>query len=184
MDPMCGSGTFSLEAALMSCQTPPGWCRNFAFMNWPAFKTRQWQHLKKEHSLKITPLTTPMIFASDKDPKACVSLASVVRQFDLATGVVVEAADFFDIVPGHFSRHPGIVTLNPPYGIRLGSITQAHGLYAEMAAKLCKDYRKWRAAIFLPDRRLAAKFSSGLKQRRVTHGGLDLTLLTGRIDSQ
>lgn len=182
MDPMCGSGTFSLEAALMSRQTPPGWRRNFAFMNWPAFKARQWQHLKKEQSHKIAPLTSPMIFASDKDPKACASLGSVVRQYDLAGVVAVEEADFFDIAPGQFNRHPGIVTLNPPYGIRLGSITQAHGLYAEIAAKLNKDYRKWRAAIFLPDRRLAAKFPSGLKQRKLTHGGLDLTLLTGRID--
>ena len=93
----------------------------------------------------------------------------------------MKEADFFDIAPGHFSRHPGIVTLNPPYGIRLGSIPQAHGLYAEIAAKLSKDYRKWRVAIFLPDRRLAAKFPSGLKQRKVTHGGLELTLLTGRM---
>ena len=46
----------------MSSQTPPGWCRDFAFMNWPAFKAKQWQHLKKEHSLKITPLIIPHDF--------------------------------------------------------------------------------------------------------------------------
>lgn len=181
VDPMCGSGTFSLEAALISSHTPPGWRRDFAFMNWPAFKAPQWGHLKKERSLEIDRMTTPPIVASDKDPKACASLASVVRQYDLARAVSVLERDFFDFEPGQFSPKPGIVALNPPYGVRLGSNTQARKLYIEIGAKLKRDYQKWRVAVFLPDRGLAANFPAGLKQRKITHGGLDLTLLTGRI---
>jgi putative N6-adenine-specific DNA methylase len=178
---MCGSGTFSLEAALMSSHTPPGWHRDFAFMNWPAFKTRQWQHLKKERSLTIDPLTQPSIFASDKDPGVCASLSSVVQQNDLSRAVLVMEKDFFDLNPNHCSRLPGVAALNPPYGIRLGTIREARKLYTEIAAKLSNDYRQWRVALLLPDRRLAAGFPPGFKQRRIKHGGLDLTLLTGRI---
>ena len=181
MDPMCGSGTFALEAALVSSRTPPGWHRNFAFMNWPAFKPRQWQHLKKERSLEITPLTVPAIFASDKDPGACASLASVVQKHDLSRVVSVREGDFFDFDPGQCSPLPGIVALNPPYGIRLGSVSGARKLTTEIAAKLRRDYQRWRAAVFLPDRQLAAQFPSGLVQRKITHGGLNLILLTGRI---
>jgi 23S rRNA G2445 N2-methylase RlmL len=75
-----------------------------------------------------------------------------------------------------------VVALNPPYGVRLGSATRAGKRYAEIAAKLERDYRQWRVAVFLPDRRLAKLFPAGLKQRRVTHGGLNLTLLTGQIN--
>jgi putative N6-adenine-specific DNA methylase len=89
--------------------------------------------------------------------------------------------DFFDFTPGQCSRLPGIVTLNPPYGIRLGSNREARNLYTEIAAKLRNDYQQWRVAVLLPDRRLATGFPPGLKQRKVMHGGLELTLLTGRI---
>ena len=181
MDPMCGSGTFSLEAALIFGRIPPGRHRDFAFMDWPAFKTRQWQHLKKERSMESVPLTVPNIFASDIDPEACASLTSVVQQYDLSGAVSVLEGDFFDLKPGQFSRKPGIVILNPPYGVRLGSITHARKRYTEIAAKLSRDYQKWHIAVFLPDRGLVANFPSGLKQRKITHGGLNLTLLTGRI---
>jgi len=181
VDPMCGSGTFSLEAALISSRTPPGWRRDFAFMNWPAFKAPQWRHLKKERALEISLMTAPTIFASDKDPKACASLAFVIRQYHLAQAVSVIERDFFDLEPGQFSPKPGIVALNPPYGIRLGSSSQARKRYIEIGAKLKRDYRKWRVAVFLPERGLATDFPAGLKQRKITHGGLDLTLLTGRI---
>lgn len=182
LDPMCGSGTFTLEAALIASRIPPGFHREFAFMCWPAFKTRQWQYLKKACAMEITPLKEPTVFASDKDPGVCAALSSAVRQYDLSRAVSVVEGDFFDFDPGHFSGKPGVAALNPPYGVRLGSASQARKLTAEIAAKLSRDYRKWRVAVFLADRRLATNFPSGLKQRRVTHGGLNLTLLTGQID--
>ena len=151
-------------------------------MNWPAFKAKQWQHLKKERVLESAPMAQPSIFASDIDPGACASLSSVVQQYDLSPAISVLERDFFDFDPGQCSPKPGIVALNPPYGIRLGSNREARNLYTEIAAKLRNDYQKWRVAVLLPDRRLATGFPSGLKQRKVTHGGLELTLLTGQIN--
>jgi putative N6-adenine-specific DNA methylase len=179
---MCGSGTFTLEAALISSRTPPGFYRDFAFMRWPAFKTRQWQYLKKSLAKEIIPLKAPAIFASDKDSGVCAALSSAVQQHDLSRAVSVIEGDFFDLDPGHFSKKPGVAAFNPPYGVRLGSASQAGKLTAEIAAKLSQDYQKWRVAVFLADRRLAAHFPSGLRRHRVTHGGLNLTLLTGLID--
>ena len=65
--------------------------------------------------------------------------------------------------------------------IIVGSNTQARKRYIEIAVKLKRDYQKWRVAVFLPDRGLATHFPAGLKQRKITHGGLGLTLLLGRI---
>ena len=90
-------------------------------------------------------------------------------------------ADFFGLEPAKISPRPGIVVLNPPFGIRLGSVRQRHHFYHEIAAKLSKDFKQWRAAVLLPDRQLAASFPSAFKPRRIILGGLNLTLLTGRI---
>ena len=137
--------------------------------------------MKKERALKIAPVTEPSIFASDIDPGACAFLSAAVQKHDLTRAVSVVERDFFEFGPAQFTRKPGIIALNPPYGVRLGSVARARKLYIEIAAKLSRDYRNWRVAVFLPDRRLAADFPLGLKQRRITHGGLTLTLLTGCI---
>ena len=166
---------------MMSNCIPPGWYRDFAFTNWPAFREQQFRYLKKERSAKISISTAPLIYASDIDPMACESLESTTRKFDLEDTIRVSRADFFHLEPQKLCPESGVVTLNPPYGVRLGSIEKSRGLYTEIASKLKKDYKGWRAAIFLWDRRLAGKFPFGLKRRTLPHGGLELTLLTGKI---
>ena len=47
LDPMCGTGTFALEAALMAKRIPAGWFRDFAFTGWPAFRAQRWAHLRR-----------------------------------------------------------------------------------------------------------------------------------------
>jgi len=181
IDPMCGSGTFSLEAAMVANGIPPGWHREFAFMNWPAFREKQWLHLKKERTEKIDPQSGPGVFAFDIEPSVCATLKSVVHRFDLSPTIEVGNTDFFRLIPAQISRKPGVVALNPPYGIRFGSVKKSHRLYTEIASKLIKDYKGWRVAILLSDRRLLGNFPAVLKRRTVQHGGLELTLLTGRI---
>ena len=46
VNPMCGSGTFAVEGALMARNIPPGWNRSFAFMGWPGFRPAQWRHIR------------------------------------------------------------------------------------------------------------------------------------------
>ena len=53
VDPMCGSGTFALEAALMSKNIAPGSYRDFAFMGWPSYQHQRWMYLKQESGKKI-----------------------------------------------------------------------------------------------------------------------------------
>ena len=70
MDPMCGSGTFSLEAALMVKDIPPGFFRDFAFMAWPAFRPQQWAHMKRVAGRSARSPEIPAIRASDTDGRA------------------------------------------------------------------------------------------------------------------
>ena len=71
IDPMCGAGTYSLEAALMVKKIPPGWFREFAFMQWPAYRTKRFEYLKRHFEDDFVQPDKPVIFASDKNPLAC-----------------------------------------------------------------------------------------------------------------
>ncbi|MBW1842560.1 MAG: hypothetical protein JRI75_12335, partial [Deltaproteobacteria bacterium] len=121
VDPMCGSGTFAIEAALIAQKIPPGGFRDFAFMQWPSFQPKRWQHMKQAAEKKIVRKNTPFIFASDRDDRAVCELEDSVTQHGLSGIVAVSTRDFFDLSPTELTNRPGLVTLNPPFGRRLGS---------------------------------------------------------------
>ncbi|RJQ57280.1 MAG: hypothetical protein C4530_12880 [Desulfobacteraceae bacterium] len=180
IDPMCGSGTFSLEAAMEVKGLPPGYFRQFSFMGWPAFRSRQWTYLKRAAESGIRRLQQPSIFASDKDQAAVARLAGCVERNDLSDAVSVCGRDFFDFSPGDFTDRTGLVILNPPYGRRIGSRSESGGLVTDIFEKLKKSYRGWSFALMAPEE--ALKESPPDSRRfRLQHGGIRLHLLTGRI---
>jgi putative N6-adenine-specific DNA methylase len=83
LDPMCGTGTFSLEAALVAKNIPPGWYRSFAFTGWPGFRAQRWDHLRRKRAETFRALSSPRIFASDLDPEACSALEASLRAHGL-----------------------------------------------------------------------------------------------------
>ena len=181
VDPMCGAGTFSLEAALMAKSVPPGLHRRFAFMQWPAFRPAQWNHLCKTAAARIKILDRPVIWASDIDGTACAQLARCVSQNGLDDAVRVDTKDFFSLMPSEIADRPGLVVFNPPFGIRLRPDDAVEEMYHRIALKLRRDFKGWRAALLVPDRRLALGLKLPFKTDDLDHGGLKLTLLTGRL---
>lgn len=181
IDPMCGTGTFSLEAALIAKNIPPGWFRKFAFMDWPSFRQSQWEAIKRRTAERIRRPHTPLIFASDKDPLACDRLKACISKFDLEDTVRVLNQDFFDLLPDQLSDQRGLVTLNPPYGHRMGSKQASGAILSAIFAKLAQDYRGWKLVITIPDLPPGTKVPFGLKAYPIRHGGLKLALLVGNI---
>jgi putative N6-adenine-specific DNA methylase len=181
LDPMCGSGTFALEAALIAKNIPPGWRRAFAFMGWPAFSPRQWDYLKSQHGPKVRRRENICIFASDRDGAACRRLALCVQRAGLEDAVAVFCHDFFDLMPARFSRQPGFVVLNPPYGRRLGDRGRGAALFRSVCDRLQSDYRGWRLVLLAADPAGVAEIPFKLKAQPFFHGGLQLTLLTGVV---
>jgi putative N6-adenine-specific DNA methylase len=181
LDPMCGSGTFSLEAALMAKAIPPGFFREFAFMQWPCFRPQQWAHLKKTAGRAIRDLKTPVIRSSDIDSRAIDALRDCIGRNRLDDAIALSHADFFDLQPGSAATGKGLIVLNPPYGKRLSTQGDTERQFKDIAAKLKADFKGWQAALLVPQRELAAKLNLPLESRRIQHGGLDLTLMTGRI---
>ena len=185
VDPMCGSGTFSLEAALMAKQVAPGRHREFAFMQWPAFRPRRWDHLTKLADGAVRACPRPIIFASDEDEAACHNVAAAIRRFELGDAVRVDCIDFFAFKPQAESMAhsaPGLVVLNPPYGRRLAADRNPMHLYRRIGQKLHDDFKGWRAAVLLPRNDLIRTLPFGSESIALVHGGLTLYLQMGTIE--
>jgi len=187
IDPMCGSGTFSLEGAMVAKGIPPGWYRRFAFMDWPSFAPKQWEHMKKEAEKCFIQISPPFIMASDKDKKACQVLENNLQALGWSDTVKVSCQDFFDFSPSDIKPHSwptptGLVVINPPYGHRLGTKKESEKLLSAIFDKLKQDYKGWKIAVLTREKKIAKHFHLKLTAHPLFHGGLRLTLLIGRID--
>ncbi len=181
VDPMCGSGTFSLEAALLAQHIAPGRLREFAFMRWPAFAPGRWKEALRRADRRQRRRDEPFITASDVDTAACGALREVVGAHEALGVIRVENRDFFDTAPGRPPAAGGLVVLNPPYGRRLGSRSEGRALVGRILRKLRADYRGWRLAMILPKGYVEKKPPFALHSGSLYHGGLKVVLLTGRV---
>lgn len=181
LDPMCGSGTFSLEAALMRKRIASGLFREFAFMQWPAFRQRQWNYLKSEATKRIETLEAPLIHASDLSPDVCLRLETSAHRAGLADAIKIRTTDFFQILPDSFPGTGGLIVLNPPYGRRLEAGGAIKRFYRRIDNKLTSDFMGWQAALVVPHRRWLPELAGRMESMPLSHGGLRLTLLTGSI---
>ncbi|CAN2040848.1 conserved hypothetical protein [Candidatus Magnetomoraceae bacterium gMMP-15] len=179
IDPMCGSGTFSIEAAMKVKSIPPGWFRNFAFMGWPCFRHQRWSYIKKESEKLFKTLKRPVIFASDKDKKLCNLLEKTINKYNLSDAVRIFQKDFFNLSPGN---KKGLVLINPPYGLRIGTKSTSKKFFDEIVNKLKKDYKGWKVAIIAPDQSLIKTLPfHHIRSHNIFHGGLNLSVIIGRI---
>ncbi|HBV67498.1 MAG TPA: RNA methyltransferase [Clostridiales bacterium] len=117
-DPLCGSGTIAIEAAMIGRNIAPGLNRSFASQSWPIVKDEYWKNAKTEARKKIDLNSDIRIYASDISRKA----------IEIAKGNAIEAGvddciEFFvkDIMNVREPMCPnGILITNPPYGERIG----------------------------------------------------------------
>ena len=181
IDGMCGSGSFSLEAAMITRNIPPGIFRSFAFEQWPCFSEKQWQYLKNKAAKEMVVPIRPSVFASDLDSHCLEALGKTINEFNLSSTIQLSHSDFFDLKPGVLSTIPGVVALNPPYGKRIGDPGTIKALFVRIGEKLASDFKGWTVVIIMPDRLLADSFSFSYKWVPFFHGGLDLYAAIGRV---
>jgi putative N6-adenine-specific DNA methylase len=181
VDPMCGSGTFSIEAAMTAANIPAGWFREFGFMDWPSFQPGQWRHIRKKAEDEIVRRTEPLIFASDIDETALTALESTVQSHGLSGLIHVCRKDFFKWRPSDENMEKGLVVLNPPYGIRMETRKSGDRLFSDIIRKLADDYRGWSFILIAPERRLLTIVPFPYSVYPIFHGGLEVGLVVGRI---
>lgn len=181
IDPMCGTGTFSLEAALMAKKIPPGWFREFAFMGWPSFQQKKWEYLKQQCQTHFSSRQTPTIFASDKDPTACRRLAERLTENRLTDIIKVINQDFFEFLPRDLTDQTGLVAINPPYGRRLENRSKSDQLFMKICTRLKREYKGWKLILISPNKKLTQKVPFKLTKHPISHGGLRPVMMIGTI---
>jgi putative N6-adenine-specific DNA methylase len=183
LDPMCGAGTFALEAALMAKRIPPGWFREFAFTAWPGFRAARWDHIRRQAAEQALGLDRPVVFASDIDPEACRRLEECLGRCALSDAVSVSCRDFFELDPRDFTDRPGLVALNPPYGRRMGSASDSRDLLRAVAGRIRSRYAGWKFALVVPAGRRLPELGSPVQAYPFQHGGLKVNVVVGTVSS-
>ncbi len=176
VDPMCGAGTFAIEAAAMAGKIPPGLGRGFAFERWPVHDVASWQSLRE--TIPAHPAVHASITASDRDARAVEIAHRNARRARVEDDVRFAVAVFGQ---EQIPTPPGLVVVNPPYGRRLGGRAQALRLGRNLGQTLRARYRGWRAGILCPDPAFVAAVAAGVRQapaqtHALRNGGLRVVL--------
>lgn len=134
-DPMCGSGTFPIEAAMLAARIAPGLSRPFAAEQWPLIGQKVFDLVRDEvrGDVNLDPPDKPFIFGSDLSAAAVDTASLNAQRAGVAAMIRFRQADVYDLKASSlpkmtgFERH--LVVCNPPYGERLLDPQQAEQLY-------------------------------------------------------
>jgi putative N6-adenine-specific DNA methylase len=152
LDPMCGSGTIAIEAAMIAADRAPGLSRTFGFQKLAWFDGPAWQRMKQtaRDRIRAAP-ATPAIFARDLAPGAIGKTQQNLRAAQVDAFVAVEQGDFL-AMPA--PAPAGVLVANPPYGVRLADLAQMAAFYPLLGDALKQQYPGWTAYFFTGDLRL------------------------------
>jgi 23S rRNA (guanine2445-N2)-methyltransferase / 23S rRNA (guanine2069-N7)-methyltransferase len=187
LDPMCGSGTLCIEAALIAADRAPGLTRDyFGFLAWRGHDAALWARLRAEAEARAgageaAPVT---VRGTDRDPTAIRSArdnaarAGVGRLVRADTGVLADAAPLAARDPDR----PGLLCTNPPYGLRMEDRAGARALHRELGAVLRERFQGWNAAVLTGAPELGMEL--GLRAHRthsVWNGAIECRLLRIKV---
>ena len=173
VDPMCGSGTFLIEAALIGANIAPGVYRDhYAFQQWPDYDEELFNKVYNDDSKERE--FTHKIYGSDIDGKAIAIARANVKNAGLNKYIELERRDFNEIeeVPAG-----GTLISNPPYGERL-NVEDIETLYHDMGFKFKHTFKGYNVWLICNNEEL--QYKVGLKpsvRYKLNNGGLDCELL-------
>lgn len=185
LDPLCGSGTFCIEAALMAADRAPGLLREYyGFLGWRGHDAPLWERLRAE-ALARAAAQVPMLVArgQDQDPAAIAAASANAARAGVAEWTQWRVAPLASAAP--VAGEPaGLLCTNPPYGVRLEDGARACELLGELGALLRARFSGWKAAILIGTPEHGREL--GLRAARshvVWNGGLECRLLRIEVDA-
>ncbi|MDD5296273.1 MAG: class I SAM-dependent RNA methyltransferase [Rhodocyclaceae bacterium] len=181
LDPMCGSGTFLLEAAQMALDIAPGLARGFAFEKLKNFQNGQWHRVKGEAEARRKPVEPLPLYGSDLYGEEVARARQNLAAAGLEGAVTLKQADVLEISP---PAESGILVANPPYGVRIQSRVGMDQFYPKLGDALKKRFAGWNCHFISADADLAKLI--GLKASRKTplyNGDLECRLYEYRMVS-
>lgn len=150
LDPLCGGGTIPLEAAMIARHIPPGLGRRFAFELFSNFDQALWKTVQTKAREKQLSASPAPIYASDRDARAVQTAKDQFARAGVTGDIALTQTDLFDLTP---PQEPGIIVMNPPYGVRLGTQADLDVFYPKLGAWLKTRCVGWRVYLFTGDLR-------------------------------
>jgi 23S rRNA (guanine2445-N2)-methyltransferase / 23S rRNA (guanine2069-N7)-methyltransferase len=188
VDPLCGSGTFVIEAALIECSIAPQLARaRFGFERWRQHDAMLWTGLVTEAraAAREPPVARALddLIGYDRDPKAIAAAHANAQRAGVAERVRFERCELAQLPAAPTDQ--GLLVANMPYGERMGDVEELRALHALLGRKLLEGYRGWDASILVGRPELGLEL--GLRARR-THvmfnGPLECRLLRLHVDAE
>lgn len=175
LDPMCGSGTFLLEAVQIALNIAPGIKRNFAFEKFKKFDSTLWKRIKEESINQQKKTLQQPIYGSDLYGDALVDAHTNIDMAGFSDLVILKQGNILEI-PAPAST--GILITNPPYGKRVGNQNELAELYPKLGDILKKKFVGWNA-YFLTGDALLPKLIRLAASRRIPlfNGAVECRLL-------
>jgi putative N6-adenine-specific DNA methylase len=175
LDPMCGSGTFVIEAAEIALRLNPGRARHFAFEQLATFDASAWTRMRDAASRRTLPAEVGF-YGSDRDANAIAMARANAERAGVAALTEFRQCAVSEVAAPE--GPPGLVIVNPPYGARLGDRKQLLPLYRALGQSLRARFPGWRVGLVTSEPTLAR--ATGLPllppAAPVPHGGLRVTL--------
>jgi 23S rRNA (guanine2445-N2)-methyltransferase / 23S rRNA (guanine2069-N7)-methyltransferase len=186
LDPLCGSGTFCIEAALIAADRAPGLTREyFGFLKWRGHDPALWAQLRAEAQARAGAgeAGTVRVYGTDRDAPIIRSAQDNARRAGVGAHVHLHSARLADAAPP--AEDPGLLCTNPPYGVRLDDLDAARAVHRELGSVLRERFQGWQAAILSGAPALGMEL--GLRAHRthtVWNGALECRLLRIKVEAQ
>ena len=161
LDPMCGSGTILIEAALIGRNIAPGLHREFAAEGWPIIPAEAWAQAREEAQNAILPSGNLLLQGSDSDPVSIEIARSNAAKAGVADDIQFEVKDVRKL---WIDREFGVVITNPPYGIRLSEYQALNSIYIALN-KMFRKKDGWSIYVLTADQKFPDFFKRAQPSR-------------------
>ena len=179
LDPMCGSGTFLIEAAQMSLNIAPGIGRHFAFEKLHTFNEEKWQAMRNEAIAAQKPVTALPIYGSDLYGDELKAARLNLENAGLLEAVTLKQANVLEVTA---PADHGVLVANLPYGERMGELDEMRVLYPQLGDVLKQKFKGWNAYLLTADLAMPKSIRLSVSRRTpLFNGALECRLFEYKI---
>ena len=182
VDPLCGSGTFLIEAASLLMRIPPGLNRSFILENWLDFDFNLWEAEKliAQKKIDLNILSSIKIIGCEQDPEIAKQARRNITSAGLSQVITIENSHFQHI---SFPQDIGTIVCNPPYGKRIGYDQDLEALYRELGEFLKRNASSWNLWILSGNPTLTRYLKMRANKKfPLSNGGIDCRWLNYLIN--
>lgn len=168
LDPMCGSGTFLIEAAQISLNIQPGIARHFAFEKLKNFDAKAWNAMREAAIAAQSPVSELPIYGSDLYGDALKAAHRNLEEAGIRETVDLKQCNVLETSP---PANTGILVANLPYGERMGELDELAALYPQLGDVLKQKFGGWNVYLFTADLRIAKLMRLSPSKRTPLYNG-------------